>query len=508
MKPAFRLDLNRCTGCGACVVACANENRLPPEHPWRQVVSYNDRRHPALPVFHLSLACNHCETPACLAACPAGAYRKDPATGAVTVDPALCLGCRYCSWVCPFDAPRFRNSAGTMEKCTFCLPRLQEGREPACVAVCPAGALQLDCAPGEAPVFPVPGFPESELEPSIRFLHRPWKNPPPRQTASATPDRELAADLIRHSVPPPKITLRSEWTLLLFTTLVSLLGGFFTAAALGRSFLPAWLFLAAGLLAMAVSASHLGRPFRSWRAPLNFASSWLSREIVFFSVFLGAGFLYLLEGGWTLAAVALVSGLLMLYSIDRLYQIALRTGPLNFHSAHTLFNALYLSGLLLGQPLWAGAAGLLKLYLYLRRKVRFYRTGRPWRPVVSAWRITAGFLLPLAMVAAGWPEAGDFSGFPANGAGTGYLAASVSGWSGNWSFSTHFATGSGSWWPGWSATFHFISGGWWLVAALAVLGDLIDRAEFYQELDVVTPRRYMANRLLAALAAKSAGRFE
>ncbi len=60
----------------------------------------------------------------------------DPATGAVVVEGDRCLGCRYCTWACPYDSPRFSAASGTVEKCTFCNHRLREGRDPACVSAC------------------------------------------------------------------------------------------------------------------------------------------------------------------------------------------------------------------------------------------------------------------------------------------------------------------------------------------------------------------------------------
>jgi len=128
MKQAlFILDLDRCTGCAACVVACNNENPVDGDLSWRRIHTFNPQRLPAAPVFHLSLACNHCLEPACLAGCPANAYTKEAHTGAVLIDEDRCMGCRYCSWVCPYEAPQFNTGTGIMEKCTFCDHRQAEG---------------------------------------------------------------------------------------------------------------------------------------------------------------------------------------------------------------------------------------------------------------------------------------------------------------------------------------------------------------------------------------------
>ena len=86
MARGFHFDLNRCTGCEACRLACSIENELPGGESWRRIETFNPRRHPAAPRFHLSLACLHCADPPCLDACPARAYHRDGATGAVLLD--------------------------------------------------------------------------------------------------------------------------------------------------------------------------------------------------------------------------------------------------------------------------------------------------------------------------------------------------------------------------------------------------------------------------------------
>ncbi|MCK5489102.1 MAG: 4Fe-4S binding protein, partial [Gemmatimonadetes bacterium] len=109
MPSAFVFDPNRCTGCQACELACSIENELGPDRSWREVVTFNDASVPGVPRFHLSLACNHCAEPACMHSCPALAYEREASSGAILLDPDRCIGCRYCSWTCPYGAPRFEE---------------------------------------------------------------------------------------------------------------------------------------------------------------------------------------------------------------------------------------------------------------------------------------------------------------------------------------------------------------------------------------------------------------
>lgn len=437
MRPAFVFDLNRCTGCQACVVACWMENREQQRGSWRSVQTFNAFHHPAHPTFHLSLACHHCERPACLAQCPAQAYTRDEATGAVLVHPERCMGCRYCTWACPHDAPKFEVTARVIEKCTFCASRLVDGQEPACVARCPVEALGLD--PDRALVgdATVPGFPASRLQPGIRFVPLQRDKPP---EMFPTPSSTVLAPFLEALLPRPprKITLRGEWTLVLFTTLLSLLAAWQAAALFGRS--PTarpWLQLLLGIAALGLSAWHLGHPERAWRSVLNVGHSWLSREIVLVSLFLGviavqtAGLGEPRMLGW----LAVGTGFAALFAVDRVYRVALRSGPWNLHSAHALLNGLYLLGWLAPLRSVAIVAGILKLLLYLHRK-----RGRSSGGAVSVMRILAGFLAP-------W-----FLPVP-------------------------------------------------LAAASALAGDLLDRCEYYDELEIPTPEGQMERDLRERLGA-------
>jgi len=170
----FVLDLDRCTGCGACVLACRLENGLAGDVSWRSILTLNMGRYAAGPTYHLSLACHHCVEPACLRACPAGAFEKR-ADGVVLLDTDRCLGCRYCEMACPFGALSWDARAGVMTKCTLCSHRLDEELPPACVEACPMEALIFEPAlphrtgvyslPGEVPGFVDP----AGCSPQIRF---------------------------------------------------------------------------------------------------------------------------------------------------------------------------------------------------------------------------------------------------------------------------------------------------------------------------------------------------
>lgn len=435
MSFRFVFDPNRCTGCGACAVGCWMENRAEQGQAWRQVHTFNPRRLPGLPLFHLSLACHHCENPACLRNCPADAYTKDAATGAVTVNPERCIGCRYCTWACPHDAPKFNAACGTIEKCTFCPSRLERGLEPACVARCPVAALGFEAkGAGQALSADPPGFPASALRPSIRFVA--LRNPVPDSVPVESRWRRVLEDLLR--VPESKVTLRGEWGLLLFTTVMAALSAWLLASLIGGPAVRPWAFLGAGTLVMGLSTLHLGRPERAWRAILHLKRSWLSREILLTGAFLGVSALHLIvfPDRRSLAWVAGSMGFVGLMAIDRLYRSALKSG---LHSGGALLTGHYLMGLLANLSLLVYGAGAVKLLLYLHRKRHFAKRGRPVRVGFSLLRIALGFLGPLLLM----------------------------GWN-----------------PG-------------LAALSALLGDLVDRAEFYDELEVPTPARELSLTLRA-----------
>jgi len=175
----FLLDLGRCVGCGACVLACRLENHWPNGVSWRRVLPLNPDRFAGGPTYYFSLACHHCDHPACLTACPTGAYNKR-ADGVVLLRVELCLGCRYCEMACPFGAPSYDEAAGVMTKCDLCAHRVDTELHPACVTACPTEALSVDPGRGmgsfssladEEPYACIPGFATpGGCEPNIRFL--------------------------------------------------------------------------------------------------------------------------------------------------------------------------------------------------------------------------------------------------------------------------------------------------------------------------------------------------
>ena len=144
MDTTIYVDIKRCTGCMACMVACMDQNDLNVEQgddSWRQVYKVEEGSYPEAKVSYVSLACVHCQDAPCATACPTEAIGKKE-NGMVYVNAGLCIGCHNCLLVCPFGIPRFGKD-GKMQKCTMCVERVQEGLEPACVRVCPTRALKF-----------------------------------------------------------------------------------------------------------------------------------------------------------------------------------------------------------------------------------------------------------------------------------------------------------------------------------------------------------------------------
>src|SRR2546426_4403089 len=140
----FHFDMTKCIGCKCCVVACNEQNGNPAEINWRRVGEIEGGWYPNTQRLHLSMGCNHCLEPTCLAGCPVDAYSKDPITGVVIHSAETCIGCQYCTWNCSYGVPQYNPERGVVGKCDMCHNRLAEGREPACVSACPESAIQIE----------------------------------------------------------------------------------------------------------------------------------------------------------------------------------------------------------------------------------------------------------------------------------------------------------------------------------------------------------------------------
>lgn len=140
---AYRLliDERLCTGCRSCEVACQLEHGLPAETRPMRILSIGPFhvKGSQWMVFQPS-TCTHCASPVCVQACAQGAMQQRP-DGIVFSDPGLCIGCRSCAAACPTSAPVFNPSTGKIAKCDYCLKRVENGLQPACVVKCPTGAL-------------------------------------------------------------------------------------------------------------------------------------------------------------------------------------------------------------------------------------------------------------------------------------------------------------------------------------------------------------------------------
>ncbi len=186
IKYGMTIDLERCFGCQACIMACKVENNTPMAVFWMYVFRFEEGRYPRVRMQYLPRPCMHCDNAPCVKVCPVGArYKRED--GIVATDVERCIGCRYCAVSCPYSVnyynwkdsdksqyldwttpeellqvtggaiPPYENpdhealygremrlisggshQKGVMGKCTFCVHRVEKGLLPACVANCPA----------------------------------------------------------------------------------------------------------------------------------------------------------------------------------------------------------------------------------------------------------------------------------------------------------------------------------------------------------------------------------
>ncbi|MGE5674461.1 MAG: 4Fe-4S dicluster domain-containing protein [Mycobacterium leprae] len=190
----FFLNLGRCTGCHTCEITCKEQNDLGAGPRWRRVRTVEGGTYPNPFAYFIAMSCNHCADPACVRACPAAAYTKR-ADGLVIHDPEQCMGCRYCTFACPYGAPQYDEVAGRVGKCSGCYQLVDQGKEPACVASCPMRALEfgpleeLKTAHPEA-VDQLPVLPDRSLtQPSVLLA--------PRKATAASPRRIIDGVRVR-----------------------------------------------------------------------------------------------------------------------------------------------------------------------------------------------------------------------------------------------------------------------------------------------------------------------
>ena len=136
------IDTLRCVGCMDCVVACKTENDVPEGYNRDWIVTATTGRYPELHTEIRSERCNHCDTPPCVSCCPCGASHVHERGGIVLVHHDKCSGCKACIAACPYDA-RFIHPEGYADKCTFCVHRVEDAQDPACVAVCPTHCMHF-----------------------------------------------------------------------------------------------------------------------------------------------------------------------------------------------------------------------------------------------------------------------------------------------------------------------------------------------------------------------------
>jgi Fe-S-cluster-containing dehydrogenase component/DMSO reductase anchor subunit len=284
----FHFDMAKCIGCKCCVVACNEQNGNPADILFRRVGEIEGGTYPDTIRSYLSVGCNHCLEPTCMTGCPVDAYSKDGPTGIVRHSADLCIGCQYCTWNCSYGVPQYNPERGVVGKCDMCYGRLTLGDSPACSSACPEGAIGIEVvrvaewreqfrADANSP-----GMPSADDSISTTRITLPAR----------MPHDMSKVDLNRLRPEHP------HWPLVVMTVLTQLSVGAFTSIWLMQAFgahlhpVAALAALLIASVALAASTLHLGRPIHAVRALKMWRRSWLSREVLMFTLFANAAAAY------------------------------------------------------------------------------------------------------------------------------------------------------------------------------------------------------------------------
>ena len=275
----FHFDMTKCIGCRSCEVACNEQNNNPADILWRRIGELEAGSYPNTQRHYLSMGCNHCLDADCLKGCPVDAYTKDPLTGIVLHSADACIGCSYCVWNCPYSVPQFNPERGVVGKCDMCKGRLDEGLEPACVNACPEGAIEIELVDmaawrGDYRLAESPGMPAAGQTVSTTRITLP-------NLPSAGLERVDLGQIQREHAHVPLIYMTA-----LMQAVSGALWFLLAARALDASRLLVLLSITAA--ALTLSTLHLGRPAFAYRALKMWRRSWLSREVLLFTLFFAA----------------------------------------------------------------------------------------------------------------------------------------------------------------------------------------------------------------------------
>ncbi len=279
----FHFDMTKCIGCKCCVVACNEQNGNPADILWRRVGEIEGGLYPDTLRRYLSIGCNHCLEPTCMTGCPVDAYSKDSITGIVRHSADACIGCQYCTWNCSYGVPQYNPERGVVGKCDMCYGRLEQGQSPACVSACPEDAIRIEVVNVEEwrreynELANSPGMPSADDSISTTRITLPRRKSATLQKVNLTHLR----------------TEDPHWPLIVMTVLTQLSVGAFAAIwRIGVHRSASLVALGVAFAALSASTFHLGRPIHALRALRMWRRSWLSREVLLFTIFAFAASAY------------------------------------------------------------------------------------------------------------------------------------------------------------------------------------------------------------------------
>jgi len=338
----FHFNMTRCIGCRSCEVACNEQNGNPATIQWRHVGEIEGGTYPNTLRHYLSMGCNHCLDAECVKGCPVEAYTKDPVTGIVLHSADACIGCQYCVWNCPYSVPQFNPERGVVGKCDMCKGRLEEDLEPACVNACPEAAIEIEIVNTAEWRSNFSGAESPGLPAAIHTLSTTRITLP---EVSDIPLERVDAGNIRAE--------HSHLSLVFMTTMMQgVVGTLLFASRATANFRELLSLLSITSVALGISTMHLGRPAFAWRALRMWRRSWISREVLLFTLFaasltvltataMGAHTIAGLHGPLALLTVAL--GILATLASAFIYLLPARP---SWNLSHTPLDFLISAGLL------------------------------------------------------------------------------------------------------------------------------------------------------------------